>query len=51
MLLNRMQEKAVAEISDRFAPKGYGNVGCYDEEKYLNGKSLKSGKAFECQHP
>ena len=31
--------------SDRFAPKGYGNVGCYDEEKYLNnGKSLKSGK-------
>ena len=31
--------------SDRFAPKGFGNVGCYDEEKYLNnGKSLKSGK-------
>ena len=22
--------------ADRFAPKGYGNVGCYDEEKYLN---------------
>ena len=20
--------------ADRFAPKGYGNVGCYDEEKY-----------------
>ncbi len=33
------------DASDRFAPKGYGNVGCYDEEKYLNnGKSLKSGK-------
>ena len=23
--------------TDRFEPKGYGNVGCYDEEKYLNG--------------
>ncbi len=22
---------------DRFEPKGFGNVGCYDEEKYLNG--------------
>ena len=21
---------------NRFVPKGYGNVGCYDEEKYLN---------------
>ena len=27
--------------ADRFQPKGYGNVGCYDEEKYLNnGKPL-----------
>ena len=32
--------------SERFAPKGYGNVGCYDEEKYLNeGRSLK-GKTY-----
>ena len=22
--------------SDRYAPKGFGNVGCYDEDKYLN---------------
>ncbi len=22
--------------AESFAPKGYGNVGCYDEEKYLN---------------
>ena len=28
--------------AERFSPKGYGNVGCYDEEKYLNnGRSLK----------
>ena len=26
---------------NKYAPKGYGNVGCYDEEKYLNdGKPL-----------
>ena len=37
--------------ADRFAPKGYGNVGCYDEEKYLNegrplnGKSSRNGHA------
>ena len=37
--------------ADRFAPKGYGNVGCYDEEKYLNegrplnGKFSKNGHA------
>ena len=37
--------------TDRFAPKGYGNVGCYDEEKYLNegrplnGKSSRNGHA------
>lgn len=31
--------------AERFAPKGYGNVGCYDEEKYLNnGRPLQSGK-------
>ena len=31
--------------NERFAPKGYGNVGCYDEEKYLNnGRPLQSGK-------
>ena len=29
--------------AERFVPKGYGNVGCYDEEKYLNnGKPLHS---------
>ena len=29
---------------ERFAPKGYGNVGCYDEEKYLNNGRPLSGK-------
>ena len=36
---------------NEYAPKGYGNVGCYDEEKYLNdGKPLnfknKKKKSF-----
>ena len=30
--------------ADRFAPKGYGNVGCYDEEKYLNEGRPLNGK-------
>ena len=33
--------------SDRFAPKGFGNVGCYDEDKYLNeGRPLNGGSGF-----
>ena len=30
--------------ADRFVPKGYGNVGCYDEEKYLNEGRPLNGK-------
>ena len=30
--------------ADRFAPKGYGNVGCYDEDKYLNEGRPLNGK-------
>ena len=30
--------------ADRFAPKGYGNVGCYDEKKYLNEGRPLNGK-------
>ena len=42
---NSAQGRGRGRDSERFAPKGYGNVGCYDEEKYLNeGRSLK-GKA------
>ena len=34
-----------SKVSFAASAEGYGNVGCYDEEKYLNnGKSLKSGK-------
>ena len=33
--------------SDRYAPKGFGNVGCYDEDKYLNeGRPLSGGAGF-----
>ena len=31
--------------SDLYAPKGYGNVGCYDEEKYLNDGKPLNGKS------
>ena len=34
-------KRGAGRNADRFTPKGYGNVGCYDEEKYLNnGKPL-----------
>ena len=29
----------------KYAPKGYGNVGCYDEEKYLNDGKPLNGKS------
>ena len=35
---------------DRFAPKGYGNVGCYDEEKYLNEGHPLNGKSSRGNH-
>ena len=43
---NRNESRGNYRNPDRFAPKGYGNVGCYDEEKYLNdGRPLgSSGK-------
>ncbi len=41
---NARQEKNTK--GNYYAPKGFGNVGCYDEEKYLNnGRSLKEGNA------
>ena len=36
--------------TDRFAPKGYGNVGCYDEEKYLNEGRPLNGKFSRNSH-
>ena len=30
---------------NEYAPKGYGNVGCYDEEKYLNDGKPLNGKS------
>ena len=38
-------KRGAGRNAERFAPKGYGNVGCYDEEKYLNnGRPLHNGK-------
>ena len=36
--------------SDRFAPKGFGNVGCYDEDKYLNEGRPLNGKSSRGNH-
>lgn len=36
--------------SERFAPKGFGNVGCYDEDKYLNEGRPLSGKPSRGNH-
>ena len=36
--------------SERFAPKGFGNVGCYDEDKYLNEGRPLNGKTSRGNH-
>ena len=42
--------KGAKRKADRFVPKGYGNVGCYDEEKYLNnGRPLGNARSTQDQ--